>query len=77
MIQPEGGYIENEHIYIIKTELSNAMKAEGYSPEKILRSWADQGRIPWTSQGGKCVMGVRGKRVNGVQPWLVRITAES
>jgi uncharacterized protein (DUF927 family) len=70
---PVVGYVENEFIYIIKTELSNAMKSEGYSPEKTFRSWADQDRIPCSSLGEKRTFGVRGRSINGVRPYVIPV----
>ncbi|HMM20614.1 MAG TPA: DUF927 domain-containing protein [Selenomonadales bacterium] len=67
------GYTEDDYFFIIKSEIAKAMKAEGFNADKIFKQWADSGKIPVTIQGGKRVLGVRGKRMNGVQPWLIRI----
>lgn len=72
---PVLGYVEDEFVYIIKSELAKAMKAEGYNPDKIFKQWTDQGKIPYTQRGERRDLGVRGKRINGVQPWLIRIKA--
>lgn len=65
------GYIADGCVNIIKTELTNAMRLEGYSPEKIFRVWAERGRIPCSEFSGKRNYGIRGKVVNGVRPWVI------
>jgi uncharacterized protein (DUF927 family) len=71
------GYHEEGYINIIKTELTAAMRIEGYSPEKIFRSWADKGRIACSnSGGGKRTFGIRGKLINGIRPYVIRIKEE-
>jgi len=70
------GYIEDEYICILKTELAKAMKEQGFSPDKIFRKWADMGRIPITRVGEKRTFAVRGKRINRVQPWVIKIKEE-
>jgi putative DNA primase/helicase len=70
------GYHEDGCINIIKSELTAAMRAEGYSPEKIFRSWADKGRIACSSLGGKKTFGIRGKLINGIRPYVIRIREE-
>ncbi len=67
------GYSDMEYVYLIKTELSNAMRNEGYSPEKVYRAWADEGRIPVTEESGRKWYGIKGNRIAGAQPWLIRI----
>ncbi|MCX7779624.1 MAG: DUF927 domain-containing protein [Negativicutes bacterium] len=70
------GYTEDSYIYILKTELAMAMRQQGYAPEKIFRRWAEQRRIPVTQVGEKQTFGIKHKRINGVQPWLIRVKAE-
>jgi len=73
------GYTESGYINIIKAELSKAMKDNGFSPDKIFRKWADVGKIPTTSMGkdsNKRTLAVRGKAINGVKPWLIKIKEE-
>lgn len=70
------GYNEGDGINIIKSELISAMRREGYPVEKVLRLWADQGRIACTVENGKRRIGVKGRRINGVQPWLIKIKEE-
>ncbi|SFM40360.1 DUF927 domain-containing protein, partial [Pelosinus propionicus] len=71
------GYIEDEYICILKTELAKAMKDQGFSPDKIFRKWADVGRIPITKNGEKRTFAVRGKKINGVKPWILKVKEES
>lgn len=70
------GYVESGYINIIKTELTNAMKLEGYSPEKLFRSWAEKGRINCSEYSGKRHFGTRGKVINGMKPWVISIKAD-
>ncbi|MDU2063765.1 MAG: DUF927 domain-containing protein [Sporomusaceae bacterium] len=65
------GYKDNGFLYIIKTEITNAIRAEGFSPEKVFRSWADKNRIPCSELGGKRSFGIRGKNINGVRPYVI------
>jgi hypothetical protein len=74
--QPILGYLEDGYIYIIKTELAKGLKSEGFNPDKIFKQWADSGKIPVTVQGKSRALAVKGKRINGVQPWLIRIKEE-
>ncbi len=67
------GYMDGDYVYIIKSELSKALKQEGFNPDKIFKQWADSNVIPCTPQGEKRAIGVRGRRINGVQPWLIKI----
>lgn len=68
------GYSDAEHIYLIKGELSNAMRDAGFSPEKIYRRWADEDRIPVAIRtNGQRDYGIKRERIGGVQPWLIRI----
>jgi putative DNA primase/helicase len=71
------GYIEDGYICILKTELAKAMKEQGFSPDKIFRKWADVGRIPITKNGEKRTFAVRGKKINGVKPWILKVKEES
>ncbi|MBP2657902.1 MAG: hypothetical protein H6Q69_934 [Firmicutes bacterium] len=71
------GYTDNDYIYIIKAELSKAMKFENLNPDKFYRKWADQGRIPYTSNGDKRTIAVRGKVIGGARPWCIRIKKEN
>lgn len=70
------GYIEDDYICVLKTELAKAMKDQGFNPDKIFRKWADLGRIPITRVGEKRTFAVRGKRINRVQPWVIKIKEE-
>lgn len=70
------GYIDGGYICILKTELTRAMKDQGFSPDKIFRKWADVGRIPITIVGDKRTFAVRGKSINGVKPWMLKIKEE-
>ncbi|MDR3561240.1 MAG: DUF927 domain-containing protein [Negativicutes bacterium] len=70
------GYADNDYVYIIKTELSNAMRNEGYSPDKVYRQWADEGRIPFTENCGRKYYGIKGKSIAGMQPWTIRVKTE-
>jgi len=70
------GYVDSGHINIIKTELTNAMKVEGYSPEKVFRAWAERGRINCSEYSGKRHFGARGKVINGMKPWVISIKAD-
>jgi putative DNA primase/helicase len=68
------GYVDMEYVYIIKTELSNAMRNEGFSPEKVYRAWADEGRIPVNVRtNGQKDYGIKGRSIGGSQPWVIRI----
>ena len=70
------GYIDGGYINILKTEITKAMKEQGFSPDKIFRKWADAGRIPITKVGEKRTFAVRGKNINGVKPWVIKIKEE-
>jgi hypothetical protein len=67
------GYIDGDCVHIIKTELCNAMKLEGYSPEKLFRNWADKDWIPCSTLGGKRTFGTRGKNINGARPYVISV----
>lgn len=71
------GYHEDGYINIIKSELTSVMRAEGYSPEKIFRAWADQGRIACSTFGGKTKFGIRGRSTNGTRPYVIRIKEQN
>lgn len=71
------GYMDGDYVYIIKSELSKALKQEGFNPDKIFKQWADQDKIPFSMQGSTRNLGIKGKRINGVQPWLIRIKVEN
>lgn len=70
------GYIDGGYINILKTEITKAMKEQGFSPDKIFRKWADAVRIPITKMGEKRTFAVRGKNINGVKPWVIKIKEE-
>ncbi|MCM0759593.1 DUF927 domain-containing protein [Sporomusa sphaeroides DSM 2875] len=70
------GYQEDGYIYVLKTELSKAMKSENLNPDKFYRKWAEQDRIPTTKVGDKRTFAVRGKTIGGVKPWFIKIKAE-
>ncbi|MBP2628890.1 MAG: hypothetical protein H6Q68_3601 [Firmicutes bacterium] len=70
------GYIDGGYINILKTEINKAMKEQGFSPDKIFPKWADVGRMSITKVGGKRTFAVRGKNINGVKPWVLKIKEE-
>lgn len=70
------GYTEVGYICILKTEVSKAMKENGFSPDKIFRQWANAGKIPITKVGEKRTFAVRGKVINGVKTWILKIKEE-
>ena len=68
------GYSDADYIYLIKNELSIAMRAAGYTPEKIYRRWADDEKIPVTNRNdGRKEYGIQRGRIGGTQPWLIRV----
>lgn len=68
------GYIENGHINIIKNELVKALKEEGFSANKVLSAWADEGRFPCGMSSGKRTFGMRsGRPMNGLRPYVVQV----
>lgn len=70
------GYMDDGYVYIIKSELSKALKIEGFNPDKVFKQWADQNKMPCTPRGDRRDIGIKGKRINGVQPWLIKIKVE-
>jgi hypothetical protein len=68
------GYSDETAIYLIKTELSNALRDAGFSPEKLYRQWHSEGKIPCTPRpDGRIEYGMRGRRMGGAAPWLIAI----
>jgi len=76
-VMPILGYIDGGYINILKTEITKAMKEQGFSPDKIFRKWADAGRIPVSKVGEKRTFAVRGKNINGVKPWVLKIKEDN
>jgi putative DNA primase/helicase len=69
------GYMDEEYISVIKSELDKALKVEGFNSSKVFTAWADAGRFPCTinKTSGKRQYGIKSKSINSTQPWLICI----
>lgn len=71
------GYVDEEYIYIVSTELKKALKQAGFNANKVLGAWAEQDKIPFTKlkEGGRR-FGIRSTKEfidTGVRPTVIPI----
>ena len=72
LVIPEYGYVANGFIHIYPEYLVEAMGSAGFSPDKLLREFADRGRIESGMEGGKRRFKIKVKH-NGRSMRVIRI----
>lgn len=74
------GCSDGDYYYIIKNVLKNALKQQGFNADKVFSAWADQGKIPYTTdKRGKRIFGIKSGtpyQEGQTRPWLIRIPRE-